>query len=355
MSFIEPHYVDFPPDSFCDEPPSDIRNSQPFIRDLVEAVVAGPKWDKTLLLITYDEHGGFYDHVPPPSRRTGGSRDAADHRRARPVRSWSRRGCKGGTVFGSDDLHFDHTSILKTIARRFLSDDFPVPRCAVCRRPRPVRGPGGDRSGRPVPPVHPLHAGVRRLGDVPRRAGRQHAAGTPLWQFTPNGTDAQYFRFEDAGNGFVYIRTLAGLYLTAAPAPPGDQSPIGLTQERKVTGALRPNVSDGGSPRPPSTSCTPPSSPSRARRTRARCSNLPTAVRRPASVSSSPAPVTTGPRNPPTHGSSPLHACRQVGPPTRESTAHLIPALDKTLGRAGRSGERQRRLTTEQASTSEYG
>ena len=67
VSFIEPHYVDYPPDSFCDEPPSDIRNSQPFIRDLVEAVVASPKWDKTLLLITYDEHGGFYDHVPPPN------------------------------------------------------------------------------------------------------------------------------------------------------------------------------------------------------------------------------------------------------------------------------------------------
>jgi hypothetical protein len=39
--------------------------------------------------------------------------------------------------------------------------------------------------------------------------------GTPLWQYTPNGTDAQSFRFEDAGDGFVYIRTLAGLYVTA--------------------------------------------------------------------------------------------------------------------------------------------
>ena len=36
------------------------------------------------------------------------------------------------------------------------------------------------------------------------------AIGTPLWQYTPNGTDAQNFRFEDAGDGFVYIRTLRG-------------------------------------------------------------------------------------------------------------------------------------------------
>ena len=65
VSFVDPHFVDYPPGSFCDEPPSDLRNSQPFIRTLVEALVASPKWDKTLLIIIYDEHGGFYDHVPP--------------------------------------------------------------------------------------------------------------------------------------------------------------------------------------------------------------------------------------------------------------------------------------------------
>ena len=37
------------------------------IKEVYEAVRAGPKWNETLLLITYDEHGGFYDHVTPPS------------------------------------------------------------------------------------------------------------------------------------------------------------------------------------------------------------------------------------------------------------------------------------------------
>jgi hypothetical protein len=46
------------------------------------------------------------------------------------------------------------------------------------------------------------------------------AVGTPLWQYSPNATDAQSFRFEDAGNGSAYIRTLAGLYVTV-DAPPG--------------------------------------------------------------------------------------------------------------------------------------
>jgi phospholipase C len=34
---------------------------------IYEALRAGPKWNETLFLITYDEHGGFYDHVTPPT------------------------------------------------------------------------------------------------------------------------------------------------------------------------------------------------------------------------------------------------------------------------------------------------
>ena len=36
------------------------------IHDVYEALRAGPGWPGTLLVITYDEHGGCYDHVPPP-------------------------------------------------------------------------------------------------------------------------------------------------------------------------------------------------------------------------------------------------------------------------------------------------
>ena len=36
------------------------------MRDAYEALRNGPKWNDTLFIITYDEHGGFYDHVSPP-------------------------------------------------------------------------------------------------------------------------------------------------------------------------------------------------------------------------------------------------------------------------------------------------
>jgi phospholipase C len=37
-----------------------------------EALRASPQWEETLFLITYDEHGGFYDHVAPPDQGVPG-------------------------------------------------------------------------------------------------------------------------------------------------------------------------------------------------------------------------------------------------------------------------------------------
>jgi phospholipase C len=234
VSFVDPHFVDYPPGSFCDEPPSDLRNSQPFIRTLVEALVASPKWDKTLLVIVYDEHGGFYDHVPPvPAAQV--SHDLLPTTGLRVpcfvISPW----VQGGTVFGSDALHFDHTSILKTIARRFLSDHPPHlgARYAAAHDLSEVLDaqlrPGQFR---PFIPYNLTRASGMRL-DV-QYAGT--AIGTPLWQYPPNETEAQRFRFEDAGDGFVYIRTLAGLYVTVnAPsgASAGTGAALSLKQDLK--------------------------------------------------------------------------------------------------------------------------
>src|SRR5262249_39154701 len=59
VSFIDPHFIDIPPGATCDEPPADVKAGQAFVEELVNAVVASPQWDKTLFIITYDEHGGF--------------------------------------------------------------------------------------------------------------------------------------------------------------------------------------------------------------------------------------------------------------------------------------------------------
>ncbi|RFU36318.1 hypothetical protein B7463_g113, partial [Scytalidium lignicola] len=48
------------------ENPQNIVAGEAMISDVVHALSASPLWSKTLLIINYDEHGGYYDHVPPP-------------------------------------------------------------------------------------------------------------------------------------------------------------------------------------------------------------------------------------------------------------------------------------------------
>ncbi len=50
-----------------EHPPANIQQGEQFAASVTEAVLASPNWPRTALFITYDEHGGFYDHVPPPA------------------------------------------------------------------------------------------------------------------------------------------------------------------------------------------------------------------------------------------------------------------------------------------------
>src|SRR3954465_10326355 len=49
------------------EGPADIALGENFVSRAVQAVLASPLWPRILLVWTYDEHGGYYDHVPPPA------------------------------------------------------------------------------------------------------------------------------------------------------------------------------------------------------------------------------------------------------------------------------------------------
>ncbi|KAF8032176.1 hypothetical protein BT93_D1186 [Corymbia citriodora subsp. variegata] len=49
-----------------DHPSHDVSQGQKFVKEVYEALRSSPQWNEILFLITYDEHGGFYDHVPTP-------------------------------------------------------------------------------------------------------------------------------------------------------------------------------------------------------------------------------------------------------------------------------------------------
>ena len=61
VSIVDPDF-----ETYSEENPQDIRLGEGFAAAVINAVMQGPGWPHTLLLWLYDEHGGYYDHVPPP-------------------------------------------------------------------------------------------------------------------------------------------------------------------------------------------------------------------------------------------------------------------------------------------------
>ena len=150
VTFIDPDFIDVPP-GFDDGPPADIAAGQHFIGTVVDALIKGHIWNRTLLIVTYDEHGGFFDHVPPPE--------------AIPVSAINRYGVRVPTFIISpwvdkgkvSNVIFDHTSIAKTIARCFMSTNPPDmgERMAAANDLSMVLSPTMrmDRPSIPVPPA----------------------------------------------------------------------------------------------------------------------------------------------------------------------------------------------------------
>ncbi|KAJ3273690.1 hypothetical protein HDV01_003969 [Terramyces sp. JEL0728] len=60
-------YIDPDMDTGDYHPPRNLPSGENFLKTVYDAVRSGPQWEKTLFLIVFDEHGGFYDHVPPPT------------------------------------------------------------------------------------------------------------------------------------------------------------------------------------------------------------------------------------------------------------------------------------------------
>jgi len=61
FSIVDPDFTEF-----SEESPQDIRRGESFAAEVINRVMHGPGWARTVLIWLYDEHGGYYDHVPPP-------------------------------------------------------------------------------------------------------------------------------------------------------------------------------------------------------------------------------------------------------------------------------------------------
>jgi phospholipase C len=120
-SFVEPSFQIQPND---EHPPHDVSLGEQFLLRIWKAVSAGKDWNSTLLVITFDEHGGCYDHVEPPAAVPP---DAASDPGEEGFR-FNRYGVRtptvlvspyieAGTVFRrpAGEVPYDHTSVLATL------------------------------------------------------------------------------------------------------------------------------------------------------------------------------------------------------------------------------------------------
>jgi len=128
-SFIEPRYFTDPvlgrvPND--QHPPHNIAHGEALIARVYNAVRGGPGWKNTLLIITYDEHGGCYDHVvPPPATPPGGQTPDRYNFDSFGVRvpavivsPWVPKGAK---IRPPGTTPFDHTSIIATLGNCSVS------------------------------------------------------------------------------------------------------------------------------------------------------------------------------------------------------------------------------------------
>jgi phospholipase C len=117
-SFLEPS---FGSGGNSQHPNYDVALGEQLFHDLYYALRNGPGWNDTLLIITYDEHGGNYDHVAPPTNAAQPDNSVGewgfDFKRFGvrvPALLISPR-ISAGTVFRVGNGTIDHTSVLKTV------------------------------------------------------------------------------------------------------------------------------------------------------------------------------------------------------------------------------------------------
>jgi phospholipase C len=113
----------------CQHPLGSLAAGEAFIQYVYETIRNSAVWPNSLLIVTYDEHGGFFDHVRPPRAVPPGD-DGRNHARAQhpqdctfdqlgvrvpavAISPWIPRGSLGSTVFPGQC--FDHTAIIRTV------------------------------------------------------------------------------------------------------------------------------------------------------------------------------------------------------------------------------------------------
>jgi phospholipase C len=212
VAWIDPNFSNFNPIGFQpndDHAPADIKDGQELVLAVYHALATSPQWEKTLLVIFYDEHGGFFDHVAPPAAPDDDPQLFGRYGVRVPalvVSPWIEPRSVSATLF-------DHTSIIKTILLRFCPDALNEPKHHHGLLAR------AGRAG------HPRYPGTR--------VAHAHDLGELLTRTTPRPAPARYALIQDAA-----ARAAARTQGTPAGKDPLGREP-GTDLQIRIAAAMR--------------------------------------------------------------------------------------------------------------------
>ncbi|CAL4937148.1 unnamed protein product [Urochloa decumbens] len=173
-----------------DHPSHDVAEGQRLVKEVYEALRSGPQWNETLLVVTYDEHGGFYDHVPTPAAGVPSPDGIAS---AAPFFfEFDRLGVRVPAIFVSPWIEpgtvvhrpasgphptseFEHSSIPATVKKIFGLEGFLTKRDAWAGTFDTVLTRDTPRADCPITLPEPVKLLQRRTAE--------HAAAAPLSEF----------------------------------------------------------------------------------------------------------------------------------------------------------------------------
>lgn len=112
LSFVDPRFSG--PDANDDHPDTDVRLGQALIGSIYAALAASPQWSRCMFILTYDEHGGFYDHVAPG--QTVADEPAFEQLGFRVPAIVAGPSIRAGSVVSTP---LEHVSVISTVTRRF--------------------------------------------------------------------------------------------------------------------------------------------------------------------------------------------------------------------------------------------
>ena len=136
-----------------EHPPADIQMGQQKMKQVISALMKSSSWKQSALFFTYDEGGGYFDHMPPPQVDAYGMGFRVPMLVISP---WAKRGFISGQLY-------EHSSVLKFIERRF-----GLPSLASINHQFDNRTPGNNNDaahGQTYGPPAPPRDGLSQIGD----------------------------------------------------------------------------------------------------------------------------------------------------------------------------------------------